>query len=144
MAQMGAMTTTGVAAGGTMGVMGTTTALSIPFITLAFRAVGVGFLLTLPALFYQALLFTILAITVFSSYLSYKSHTRLGPLALAVMSSLLIYGSVYLIVSELFYWIGFGLMFFSGTWNYMAVRKRAARSRVKLQGPTQVGVKPLT
>ncbi len=132
MAQMGAISTTGVAAGGTMGAMGTATAVSIPFITLGFRAAGLGFLLTLPALIYQVLLFAILAFTVFSSYLSYKSHTRLGPLALGVISSLLIYGSVYLIVSELFYWIGFVLMFFSGIWNYMAIRKRVAQSRVKL------------
>lgn len=139
MAQMGAMSTAGAAAGtmGTMGAVGAATAGSIPFITLAFQAVGLGFLLTLSALFYQALLIAILAFTIVSSYFSYRLHKRIGPFTLAAISSLVIYGSIYLLVSEYLYWIGFALMFFSGVWNYVVTKKRMSRPNSTSRTPTQ-------
>jgi hypothetical protein len=126
MAQMGA---TGVAAGtmGAMGGVGTATAVSTPFMTLAFRAIGLEFLLAFPALLYQALLVAVLAFTVLSSYFSHRAHKRQGPFILALVSSLLIYGSIYLLASEVLYWAGFALMLFSGMWSYAAIRQRTSR-----------------
>ncbi len=134
MAQMGAMSTAGAAAGsmGAMGAAGTATALSTPFVTLAFQSVGLGFLFALPALFYQALLIAILALTTLSSYFSYRFHRRSGPFGLAIVSSLLVYGSIYLLVYEPLYWAGFALMFISGAWNYL-VTKRVPRTHDKLR-----------
>jgi len=136
MAQMGA---TGAVVGtmGAMGTVGTATAVSTPFITLAFRAIGLGFLLALPGLFYQALLVAILAFTVFSSYLSYRSHKRQGPFVLALISSLLVYDSIYLLGSEIVYWTGFALMLFSGAWNSAVMRQQIPKSHNSLRRPTQ-------
>lgn len=126
MAQMGAMGANGAATGtmGTMGAVGAVTTGSIPLITVAFQAVGLGFLLALPALLYQALLVVVLSFTIVSSYLSFRSHRRLGPFALAAISSLLIYTSIYLLASEYLYWTGFLSMFFSGGWNYLATKRK--------------------
>jgi len=136
MAQMGA---TGAAAGtmGAMGAVGTATAVSTPFITLTFQAIGLGFLLALPALFYQALLVAILAFTAFSSYLSRRRHKRQGPFVLTLISSLLVYGSIYLLASEVLYWASFVLMFISGTWNYVATRQRTSRLQKESRSSTQ-------
>ncbi len=131
MAQMGTMGTVGATAG-TMGTMGAVATGSIPFITIAFQAVGLGFLLALPAFFYQILLIVILAFTIVSTYFSYRFHRRPGPLVLAAMSSIFVYGSIYLLASEYLYWIGFVLMFSSGAWNY-AMTKRISRSHSKLR-----------
>lgn len=133
MAQMGAMSTVGGATAGTMGTMGIAAAGSIPLITVAFQAVGLGFLLALPALFYQTLLVIILAFTIVSSYFSFRFHRRLGPFVLAAISSLLIYSSIYLLVSEYLYWVGFVLMFVSGAWNYLVTKKPVSHSNGKLR-----------
>ncbi len=132
MAQMG---TVGATAGsmGTMGAVSAATAGSIPFVTVAFQAVGLGFLFALPALFYQTLLVVILAFTQFSSYFSYRFHRKLGPFVLTAISSLLVYGSIYLLGSEYLYWIGFLFMFCSGAWNYVVTKRRISRSYDKLR-----------
>ncbi len=131
MAQMG---TASVAAGTMAGMsaVSTSTAVSTPFITVAFQAIGLGFLLALPQIFYQVLLILILAVTAGSSYFSYRFHRRVGPLGLALASSLLMYSSIYLLVSEPLYWAGFALMMISAIWNYL-VTKRSPRRIVQIK-----------
>lgn len=132
MAQMG----TASAAAGTMAGMSavsTSTAVSAPFITVAFQAIGLGFLFAVPQIFYQVLLILILAVTAVSSYFSYRLHRRVGPFVLAVASSLVIYSSIYLLASEPLYWTGFALMTTSAIWSYLVTkplaRKRAPRTK---------------
>lgn len=124
MAQMGVMGTASIVAATMAGIsaVGTATTVSTPFITLAFQAVGLGILLALPALLYETLLIIILAVTALSSYLSYRFHRRVGPFGLALVSSLVIYSSIYLLVSEPLYWSGFALMIISAIWNQLATR----------------------
>jgi hypothetical protein len=135
MAQMGAISAaTATSTMGAMGAVGTTASLSAPIMTLAFQVIGLGFLLTLPNLLYQLLLIVILAFTLLSSYLSYKSHKVAGPFLLTFISSLLVYGSVYLIVYEPLYWLGFALMLASGVWNFVSTRS-IRQSRIELRTP---------
>ncbi len=141
MAQMGAISATGgatVGAMGAMGAVGTAAAVSTPFITLAFQTVGLGFLLALPALFYQALLIVILAFTVSSSYFSYRFHRHIGPFALAAVSSLFVYLSIYFLVSEPLYWSGFLLMSISGAWNYVVAKRRLHKSNLRLPSSSEL------
>ncbi len=138
MAQMGTLSAVGATGGmGAMGAAGAATALSTPFITLAFQSIGLGFLLVLPPLFYQAFLIAILAVTTLSSYFSYRFHERLAPFGLAVFSSFLVYDSIYLLVYEPLYWTGFALMFISGAWNYVVTR-RVPRTQDRLRTSAQV------
>jgi len=115
MAQMGA---TAAAGGAVMGTMGAATSGSVPLITSVFQSIGLGVLLTLPANFYQILLVILLGLTIITSYLSYKSHQKLGIFSLVIISSLLIYSSIYILMSEPLYWIAFVLMLLSMVWNY--------------------------
>lgn len=126
MAQMGTVGTIAVS-GATMGAMSAATAGSIPFLTLAFQAVGLGFLLVLPAIFYQILFIIVLGFTMFSSYYSYRFHKNWGPLGLALIGSLLLYASIYYLVSEFTYWIAFSLMSTSAGWSYMITKKQVKR-----------------
>ncbi len=137
MAQMG----TTIAVGGTvMGTMGVATSGSAPFITSMFQSIGLGILLTLPANFYQILLIVVLGFTIIASYISYKFHQKLGPFGLIVVSSLLFYSSIYIFMSEPFYWITFILMLVSTIWSYNIgkgksngkVLKRDAQDYVKV------------
>lgn len=116
MAQMGATAATGGAVMGTMGAAATSG--SVPLITSVFQSIGLGVLLTLPASFYQSLLVIVLGLTIVASYLSYKFHQKAGPFSLVIISSLLIYGSIYIFMSEPLYWIAFVLMLLSMVWNY--------------------------
>lgn len=119
MAQMGTMAATGT----TMGAMGAAgAASSVPLLTLAFQAAGLGFLLAFPPAWYQIALIIILGVTIAASYLSYKFHKSVGPLGLTILSSFLIYGSIYVFVSELFYWISFVLLLLSTAWSYKVSR----------------------
>lgn len=123
MAQMG---TAAVAGGASMGVMGAAASSSVPLLTVAFQAAGLGFLLALPASFYQILLIAVLGITLISSYFSYIFHKNPGPFGLAVFSSVLLYSSIYLLMSEPLYWVAFVLMLLSAVWNYKTVKKDKA------------------
>jgi len=126
MAQMGAT----AAAGGTvMGTMGVATSGSVPLITFMFQSIGLGVLLTIPASFYQILLIVVLGFTIITSYISYKFHQKLGPFSLVIISSLLIYGSIYVFMSEPLYWIAFVLMLLSMVWNYN-IRKGKSNGKV--------------
>ncbi len=141
MAQMGAVSAAGAAGSmGAMGAAGTATALSTPFITLAFQSIGLGFLLVLPPTFYQTLLIAILAVTTLSSYFSYRFHRQLAPFGLAVVSSLLVYSSIYLLVYEPLYWTGFALMLISGAWNYLVTRRvPRTHDRLRILAQSQNG-----
>jgi len=118
MAQMGTMTVAGTAGAGAMGAMSAASAGSVPFITLAFQAIGLGFLLVFPQIFYQMLLIIILGFTILFSYFSYKFHKNPGIFTLTLISSFLLYSSIYLFISEPLYWIAFLLMLVSAGWSY--------------------------
>ena len=122
MAQMG---TTAVAGGASMGVMGAATSSSVPLLTVAFQAAGLGFLLALPASFYQILLVVVLGFTMISSYFSYTFHKNPGPFGLVVFSSILLYSSIYLLMSESLYWTAFVLMLLSAAWSYKTVKRKS-------------------
>lgn len=118
MAQMGTMASTSAA----MGAMSAASAGSVPLLTLAFQAAGLGLLLAFPPVLYQLLLTIILGTTIVASYFSYKFHKNTGPLLLTIVSSLLIYGSIYLFVSEPLYWISFAMLLLSTGWSYRVGR----------------------
>ena len=122
MAQMG---TTIVAGGASMGAMGAAASSSVPLLTVAFQAAGLGFLLALPASFYQILLVVVLGFTVISSYFSYTFHKNPGPFGLVVFSSILLYISIYLLMSEPLYWTAFVLMLLSAAWSYKTVKRKS-------------------
>ncbi len=128
MAQMGAMT---AASGAAMGAMSAASTGSVPFITLIFQAVGLGFLLLLPSTFYQIVLVTVLVVTIAISYFSYGGHKSPGPLGLTVTSSLLLYGSIYFFISEPLYWVSFALLLASGIWSYrISIRRGRLRHKI--------------
>lgn len=120
MAQMGTMTVVGATS---MGAMSVATTGSVPFITLVFQSIGLGFLLVFPAIYYQILMIIILGLTIFVSYLSYKFHKNTGLFGLIVISSILLYTSIYLFISEILYWIAFILMVISVVWSYGSRKK---------------------
>ncbi len=115
MAQMGAMATAGGAA---MGAMSAASTGSIPLLTRVFQIIGLGFLLGLPSLLYQVLLIAGVVVTIFLAGVSYKGHRNPGPLVFTIVSSALLYGSIYMIPSEPIYWIAFGLMLVSAIWTH--------------------------
>lgn len=121
MAQMGTMTAAG---GVAMGAMSVATTSSVPFITFVFQTIGLGFLLVFPAILYQILLIVVLGFTVIVSYFSYKFHKNIGLFALVLISSFLLYTSIYLFISEPLYWIAFVLMLVSVVWSYKIKRKK--------------------
>lgn len=112
-----------------MGAMSAASTGSVPFITGVFQVIGLGFLLVLPNIFYQVLLIIVFAVTVVLSYFSYRGHRNLGPLGLTTLSSFLLYGSIYLFVSEALYWIAFLLMVVSAVWSYRIGAKLRALSK---------------
>jgi len=124
MAQMGAMSAAGGAA---MGTMAAATTGSLPLITIAFQAVGLGFLLVLPFVFYQILLIVVLGLTIFSSYYSYRFHKKPGPFSVTIVGSLLLYSSIYFLAYEPLYWIAFIIMLLSTGWSYVVTRKEVPR-----------------
>lgn len=121
MAQMGAMAAAG---GATMATMSAATTSSVPFLTLAFQTVGLGFLLLFPPFYYQLALIVVLSFTILSSYLSFRYHKNFGPVGLTTISSFLLYSSIYLLISELLYWLAFVLMIISAFWSYKIGAKR--------------------
>jgi len=125
MAQMGAMVATGGAAMGAMSA-----ATTVPFITFVFQAIGLGFLLVLPPIFYQILLIIVLGFTVVTSYFSYHFHKNISPFILTMMSSLLLYSSIYLFISETLYWVAFLLMVISAAWSYRIGKSIKLKSEV--------------
>ena len=125
MAQMGAMAATGGAAMGAMSA-----ATTVPFITFVFQAIGLGFLLVLPPIFYQILLIIVLGFTVVTSYFSYHFHKNISPFILTMMSSLLLYSSIYLFISETLYWVAFLLMVISAAWSYRIGKSIKLKSEV--------------
>ena len=124
MAQMGAAAAAGGAA---MGAMSAAATGSVPFITLVFQALGLSFLLTIPAVVFQGLLVVVLVFTTVSSFISYRLHRRLALLGLTVVGTALLYGSIYILVSEPLYWVAFALMLASAVWSAVIERKPAMR-----------------
>lgn len=133
MAQMG---TVAAAGGASMGAMGAAASASVPLLTRIFQTIGLGFLLSLPAILYQGLLLAVLAFTGLASYLFFRVHRKPWVFGLAVVSSVLLYSSIYVFVSEPVYWLSFGLMVVSAVASFR-VGARERKSRMAAMNTTR-------
>jgi len=120
MGQMGAT----IAATGSAGMMAMGATQTVPFITSMLQAIGLGFLVALPDAILRPALIIILAITIFGSWISFKAHNNPKPFALTIFGSISVYSSIYIFVSEMFYWISFALLLVAAIWTNSVIKKK--------------------
>lgn len=112
MGQMGAVL------GATTGSMVTMGGSSSSFIIASIlSAIGLGFLTQISDSILRLLLIAVLLVTVLVSYSSYKKHNNAVAFGLTIFSAIAIYSSIYILGSELLYFVSFILLLIAAFYN---------------------------
>jgi len=116
----------GIAAMGSAGGMGTMGDVGASSMTLtrAFDSLGLGIFNMIPNQIAQPLLFALLAMSVVLAYIAYRVHRALYVPILSLASAILMYLSIYVWMSELFYLTSFAGMIAASVLGLVAARRR--------------------
>ncbi len=100
---MAIMTTT-IAATGAV-AMGVMSANSVNFSLKLLNFIGLGFLTRIDLKILESILIVLLLAGIISAYFSYRFHQKNFPLILTIVSSILIYISIFVVMSNSIYYI---------------------------------------
>jgi len=121
---MAIMSTTIAASGavalGSMGAMNSMAAASSfsRFPSAFLNSIGLGFLTKVNLKTLEIILVILLLIGIISMYLSYRFHKNLYPLILSITSSILIYLSIFVVMSNALYYISLIGLIVTPIWNF--------------------------
>jgi len=112
-----AIGTTGAVTLGSMGAMSMSSPINtFPSVLLNF--LGLGSLTRVNLRTLEIILIFLLSIGIISMYLSYKYHKNSNPLILFVISSILIYVSIFVVMSNALYYISLIGLIVTPIWNF--------------------------
>lgn len=114
-AASGAAAGAGAAGMGGMAAMGSGGALSV--LPIIFDSVGLGVLNHLPNELLQPALVVFLAVSVLAAYLASRRHGRRGPWLLSAVSAVLMYVSIYGVMSDTLYLVSLGGILAAVIWG---------------------------
>lgn len=142
----GAVAATGVAGMAGMGGMGemadteaAQAAVAMPFPTLLLEHVGLGFLNQVPDPVLRPIFVTLLLVSIGTAYLSFRTHKSPQALLLTALSGGLLYGSIYIWMSEPLYYASFTGMLGAALWGLFLARPGVRAERGKLEGSEERG-----
>ncbi len=122
LAASGAAAGAGAAGMGGMAAMGSGGALSV--LPVIFDTIGLGALNHLPNELLQPVLLVFLAVSVVAAYLASRSHGRRGPPLLSAVSAVLMYVSIYGVMSDALYLVSLGGILAAVIWGLRLSRAR--------------------
>ena len=123
-----AAATAAVGAGATgMAAMGSTgAALANPsaslWLTRFFETIGLGILNRLPNEVAQPLLAALLVISISTAYVAYQGHRSSGAFVLTLSSTIVMYTSIYIRMSELLYFLSLAGLVVAAIWGFFLAR----------------------
>lgn len=124
-AALAAVGTAGGAGAAGMAGMGTSSSGASAFFLIPrfFDRVGLDFLNQVPNAVAQPLLVALLAISLVASYLAYRGHRRPYSLVLTLVSSAVMYISIYVWMSEPLYFVSLAGLLTAGVWGVFVARQ---------------------